>query len=192
MHTQHFPKTVLFTSQRGQGDRGTAKVLLLVLPKQHRHTSLALQQAGQPLLFTPESNSFTRELKQMAPHHTDVRLDQKWNMHGRLPPPPISAATDPTDHQLKHSQHHQTHSVMSTLTEFASRALTWWSRIDLFSSLYSNSSAGNSSKMPRTRASCCNLCCTCSYVSEQPASLPCSHGASSDAVWGRSKHSGGK
>lgn len=113
MHTQHFPKTVLFTSQRGQRDRGTAKVLLLVPPKQHGHTSLALQQAGQPLPFNPESNVFTRELKQMAPAHTDFILDPKWNKHRdgsawKATLPPISAATEPTDHQLKHSQHHQT------------------------------------------------------------------------------------
>lgn len=43
--------------------------------------------------------------------------------------PPISAAISIcTGHQFKYSQHHQTHSVMSTLTEFALRALMWSSK----------------------------------------------------------------
>lgn len=118
MHTQHFPKTVLFTSQRGQRDRGTAKVLLLVPPKQHGHTSPALPTSrtapsAQPPNQTslPESRSKWLRLTQISSwiqNGTDTGTGMV--LHGRLPypPPHISAATEPADRQLKHSQHRQT------------------------------------------------------------------------------------
>lgn len=99
MHTQHFPKTVLFTSQGGQRDRGHCQSPVTGAAKTTRaHISSTATGRNKPRLYQ------RAEAKRLR--FTQISLwiqkgaDPGMGLHGGL--------AYPTCLQLTHSQHHQT------------------------------------------------------------------------------------